>query len=57
MLDRRSYVRVRDGEKLLAILEYGFDPSTIIFVNQEGCDVVGKSLEKLEYCGYKLHGA
>lgn len=56
MRDRRSYVRVRDGEKLLAILEYGFDPSTIIFVNQEGCDVLGKSLEKMEYCVYTLHG-
>lgn len=33
-------------EKLLEILKYGFDPSTIIFLNQEGRDMLAKSLEK-----------
>lgn len=36
------------GGKLLVVLEYGFDPSTIILVNQEGCEVLAKSLEKME---------
>lgn len=35
--------------KLLAILECDF-------VNQEGCDMLAKSLEKAEYCAYTLHG-
>lgn len=35
-------------KKLLAILEQGFDPPIIIFVNQKkGCDVLAKSLEKM----------
>lgn len=32
----------------MAILEQGFDPPIIIFVNQKkGCDVLAKSLEKM----------
>lgn len=35
-------------EKLLAILEQGFDPPHHHFVNQKkGCDVLAKSLEKM----------
>lgn len=38
-------------KKLLAILEQGFDPPIIIFVNQKkGCDVLAKSLEKMGVC-------
>lgn len=41
-------------KKLLAILEQGFDPPIIIFVNQKkGCDVLAKSLEKM---GVRLSG-
>lgn len=41
-------------KKLLAILEQGFDPPIIIFVNQKkGCDVLAKSLEKM---GVRLAG-
>lgn len=41
-------------KKLLAILEQGFDPPIIIFVNQKkGCDVLAKSLEKM---GVRLTG-
>lgn len=43
-------------EKLLAILECRFDPSTIIFVNQEDCNMLAKSLEKTEYCASTLNG-
>lgn len=40
-------------KKLLAILEQGFDPPIIIFVNQKkGCDVLAKSLEKM---GVSIH--
>lgn len=36
---------------MLAILEQGFDPPIIIFVNQKkGCDVLAKSLEKMGVC-------
>lgn len=39
-------------KKLLAILEQGFDPPIIIFVNQKkGCDVLAKSLEKMGVSG------
>nr|KAF6300621.1 hypothetical protein mMyoMyo1_009094 [Myotis myotis] len=35
-------------KKLLAVLEQGFDPPVIIFVNQmKGCDALAKSLEKM----------
>uniref|UniRef100_A0A2K6MBL9 RNA helicase n=1 Tax=Rhinopithecus bieti TaxID=61621 RepID=A0A2K6MBL9_RHIBE len=44
-------------KKLLAILEQGFDPPIIIFVNQKkGCDVLAKSLEKMGYNACTLHG-
>lgn len=39
---------LHNRKKLLAILEQGFDPPIIIFVNQKkGCDVLAKSLEKM----------
>lgn len=41
-------VLLPNRKKLLAILEQGFDPPIIIFVNQKkGCDVLAKSLEKM----------
>lgn len=44
-------------KKLLNILEKGFDPPIIIFVNQKkGCDVLAKSLEKMGYNACTLHG-
>ncbi|EPQ14643.1 Putative ATP-dependent RNA helicase DDX23 [Myotis brandtii] len=44
-------------KKLLAILEQGFDPPIIIFLNQKkGCDVLAKSLEKMGYNACTLHG-
>ncbi|XP_040197123.1 probable ATP-dependent RNA helicase DDX23 [Rana temporaria] len=44
-------------KKLLQILEKGFDPPIIIFVNQKkGCDVLAKSLEKMGYNACTLHG-
>ncbi|XP_069509953.1 probable ATP-dependent RNA helicase DDX23 [Ambystoma mexicanum] len=44
-------------KKLLNILEQGFDPPIIIFVNQKkGCDVLAKSLEKMGYNACTLHG-
>ncbi|KAL4839774.1 hypothetical protein H8958_008886 [Nasalis larvatus] len=42
-------------KKLLAILEQGFDPPIIIFVNQEDCDALAKSLEKMGYNACALH--
>uniref|UniRef100_A0A2K6RXL4 Probable ATP-dependent RNA helicase DDX23 n=1 Tax=Rhinopithecus roxellana TaxID=61622 RepID=A0A2K6RXL4_RHIRO len=42
-------------KKLLAILEQGFDPPIIIFVNQEDCDALAKSLEKMGYNACTLH--
>ena len=44
-------------KKLLAILQQGFDPPIIIFVNQKkGCDVLAKSLEKMGYNACMPHG-
>lgn len=44
-------------KKLLAILEQGFNPSIIIFVNQKkGCNVLTKSLEKMLYDACTLSG-
>lgn len=42
---------------LLQILEAGYEPPIIIFVNQKkGCDVLAKSLEKMGYGACTLHG-
>ncbi|KAI0983348.1 hypothetical protein GJ496_003453 [Pomphorhynchus laevis] len=44
-------------KKLLSILDKGFDPPVIIFVNQKkGADVLAKSLEKMGYSACTLHG-
>lgn len=43
--------------KLVEILERGFDPPIIIFVNQKkGADVLVKSLDKMGYNACTLHG-
>lgn len=51
---------VNEGEKrkkLLSILEKGFDPPIILFVNQKkGADILAKSLEKIGYNPVSLHG-
>uniref|UniRef100_A0A4W3GZB0 RNA helicase n=2 Tax=Callorhinchus milii TaxID=7868 RepID=A0A4W3GZB0_CALMI len=58
-VEQRVYL-MSEGEKrkkLLMILEQGFDPPIIIFVNQKkGCDVLAKSLEKMGYNACTLHG-
>ena len=44
-------------KKLVEILDRGFDPPIIIFVNQKkGADVLAKSLEKMGYSACTLHG-
>lgn len=43
--------------KLVEILERGFDPPIIIFVNQKrGADILAKSLDKMGYSACTLHG-
>lgn len=43
--------------KLIDILERGFEPPIIIFVNQKkGADVLAKSLDKMGYSASSLHG-
>ncbi|KAG7264915.1 hypothetical protein CRUP_012094 [Coryphaenoides rupestris] len=44
-------------KKLLEVLNRGFEPPIIIFVNQKkGCDVLAKSLEKMGFNACTLHG-
>ncbi|XP_014663956.1 PREDICTED: probable ATP-dependent RNA helicase DDX23 [Priapulus caudatus] len=44
-------------KKLLKVLEEGFEPPVIIFVNQKrGADILAKSLEKMAYSATTLHG-
>lgn len=44
-------------KKLIEVLERGYDPPIIIFVNQKkGADVLAKGLEKLGYSAATLHG-
>ncbi|XP_048461963.1 probable ATP-dependent RNA helicase DDX23, partial [Rhincodon typus] len=58
-VEQRVYL-MSEGEKrkkLLALLEEGFEPPIIIFVNQKkGCDVLAKSLEKMGFNACTLHG-
>jgi ATP-dependent RNA helicase DDX23/PRP28 len=43
--------------KLVEILERGFDPPIILFVNQKkGADVLAKSLDRMGYSACTLHG-
>ncbi len=43
--------------KLVGILERGFEPPIIIFVNQKkGADILAKSLDKMGYSACTLHG-
>ena len=43
--------------KLIEILERGFDPPIIIFVNQKkGADILAKSLDRMGYSACTLHG-
>lgn len=43
--------------KLVEILERGFDPPIIIFVNQKkGADVLAKSMDRMGYSACTLHG-
>ena len=43
--------------KLVEILERGFDPPIILFVNQKkGADILAKSLDKMGYSSCTLHG-
>ncbi|XP_077863730.1 putative ATP-dependent RNA helicase DDX23 [Saccoglossus kowalevskii] len=44
-------------KKLVHLLEAGFEPPVMTFVNQKkGCDVLAKSLEKMGYNATTLHG-
>nr|XP_006814070.1 PREDICTED: probable ATP-dependent RNA helicase DDX23-like [Saccoglossus kowalevskii] len=44
-------------QKLVHLLEAGFEPPVMTFVNQKkGCDVLAKSLEKMGYNATTLHG-
>ena len=43
--------------KLIEVLEQGFEPPIIIFVNQKkGADILAKSLDKMGYSACTLHG-
>jgi len=44
-------------KKLVEVLDRGFEPPIIIFVNQKkGADVLAKSLDKMSYSACTLHG-